>query len=197
MNVVNLAGNPTADPVESTYIYKDKDGNEKNGRRASFVLAVSVSNGRRYEEATFVRCVAFNNNAKIVIDRVKCGKKIIVQGHLKSGSFERDGVKQYTLDLIVDCIEFCQKATEEKENTEFVEMSENAQNEFFSVPEPGENDLPMPYYRKGKLWTRTQSYIIFSILKFQTNCGKQQNILSEKDCLLWNILKGKSYIQDR
>ena len=29
MNVVNLAGNPTADPVESTYIYKDKDGNEK------------------------------------------------------------------------------------------------------------------------------------------------------------------------
>lgn len=83
MNVVNLAGNPTADPVESTYIYKDKDGNEKNGRRASFVLAVSVS--------------------------------------------------------------FCQKVVEEKENTEFVEMSENAQNEFFSVPEPGENDLPMPY----------------------------------------------------
>lgn len=81
MNVVNLAGNPTADPVESTYTYKDKDG----------------------------------------------------------------GVKQYTLDLIVDCIEFCQKVTEEKENTEFVEMSENAQNEFFSVPEPGENDLPMPY----------------------------------------------------
>ncbi|MFR6561101.1 MAG: single-stranded DNA-binding protein [Eubacterium ventriosum] len=75
MNVVNLAGNPTADPVESTYTYKDKDGNEKNGRRASFVLAVSVSNGRRYEEATFVRCVAFNNNAKIVIDRVKCGKR--------------------------------------------------------------------------------------------------------------------------
>lgn len=145
MNVVNLAGNPTADPVESTYTYKDKDGNEKNGRRASFVLAVSVSNGRRYEEAIFVRCVAFNNNAKIVIDRVKCGKKIIVQGHLKSGNFERDGVKQYTLDLIVDCIEFCQKVTEEKENTEFVEMSENAQNEFFSVPEPGENDLPMPY----------------------------------------------------
>ena len=126
MNVVNLAGNPTADPVESTYTYKDKDGNEKNGRRASFVLAVSVSNGRRYEEATFVRCVAFNNNAKIVFNRVKCGKKIIVQGHLKSGIFERDGVKQYTLDLIVDCIEFCQKATEEKENTEFVEMSENA-----------------------------------------------------------------------
>lgn len=94
MNVVNLAGNPTADPVESTYTYKDKDG---------------------------------------------------VQGHLKSGNFERDGVKQYTLDLIVDCIEFCQKVTEEKENTEFVEMSENAQNEFFSVPEPGENDLPMPY----------------------------------------------------
>ena len=145
MNVVNLAGNPTADPVESTYTYKDKDGNEKNGRRASFVLAVSVSNGRRYEEATFVRCVAFNNNAKIVFNRVKCGKKIIVQGHLKSGIFERYGVKQYTLDLIVDCIEFCQKATEEKENTEFVEMSENAQNEFFSVPEPGENDLPMPY----------------------------------------------------
>ena len=118
MNVVNLAGNPTADPVESTYTYTDKDGNEKNGRRASFVLAVSVSNGRRYEEATFVRCVAFNNNAKIVMDRVKCGKKIIVQGHLKSGSFERDGVKQYTLDLIVDCIEFCQKVIDEKEKTE-------------------------------------------------------------------------------
>ena len=33
MNVVNLAGNPTADPVESTYTYKDKDGNEKESVR--------------------------------------------------------------------------------------------------------------------------------------------------------------------
>ena len=57
---------------------------------------------------------------------------------------EHTSISYEKAEQLMEAVLYCICETE-KENTEFVEMSENAQNEFFSVPELGENDLPMPY----------------------------------------------------
>ncbi len=142
MNAVNLAGRPTGDPSCTTYSYRDSDGNEKEEKRAAFTLAVSVTKGRKYEEATYVRCIAFRNQAQIVMDNVLKGKKIIVEGHLKSGKYQdKDGISRYTLDLIIDDIEFCEKRAETREEL----SEENKDSDFMKVSEMPENELPLPY----------------------------------------------------
>lgn len=142
MNTVNLAGRPTDNPVCTSYTYRDNDGNEKQDKRVTFTLAVSVTKGRRYEDATFVRCIAFRNQDEIAMNHISKGQKIIVEGHLKSGRYkDKDGISRYTLDLIVDDVEFCEKKSEKTDET----SEEKGSEEFIEVPEISEEGLPMPY----------------------------------------------------
>jgi single-strand DNA-binding protein len=62
---------------------KDKDGNDRG--------------------ADFPSCIAFGKTAE-TLEKWSAGKggRIEIEGHLQTGSYERDGVKRYTTDVIVD-----------------------------------------------------------------------------------------------
>lgn len=56
----------------------------------------------------FIRHVAFGHKAEFASKYLKKGSKVFVTGHIQTGSYEKDGRKVYTTDVIVDELEFCE-----------------------------------------------------------------------------------------
>ena len=60
--------------------------------------------------ADFIRCVAFGKSAQFADRYFRKGMKVAVSGRLQTGSYtNREGVKVWTTDVIVDTQEFCEK----------------------------------------------------------------------------------------
>lgn len=98
MNKSILSGRLTADPELST---------SNDTTIARFVLAVN----RRFKkegqpEADFIRCTAFGKTAENIGKFFSKGRPILIEGHIQTGSYEKDGVKHYTTDIIVETFDF-------------------------------------------------------------------------------------------
>lgn len=77
---------------------------------ASYTLAVQrdFKNNEGNYDADFIRCTAFGKRAEFAEKYLNKGMKILVEGRLQTGSYEKDGVKHYTTDLMVNKHEFCE-----------------------------------------------------------------------------------------
>lgn len=103
MNKAFLCGRLTRSP-------EFKDGEHPYSK---FNLAVD----RRKEGTDFINCVAFGKTAESLHKWVSRGNKILVEGHIQTGSYEnRDGKKVYTFDVVVDSWEFAQSKGENQTN---------------------------------------------------------------------------------
>ena len=79
---------------------------------AKFTLAVDRIN----EGTDFINCTAFGKQAENIEKYVKKGNRLAVAGRIQTGSYERDGQKIYTTDVIVDNAEFIEPKKEYSEN---------------------------------------------------------------------------------
>lgn len=104
MNKTILSGRLTADP-EVRYT----TGHEPM-EVAVYTLAVqrNFKNKDGNYDADFIRCRCFGKRAEFAERYLHKGMKIIVEGRLQTGSYDKDGVKHYTTDLIVNSHEFCE-----------------------------------------------------------------------------------------
>lgn len=76
---------------------------------AKYRLAVNRAFKRDgQDEADFLNCVVFGKGAEFVQNYLNKGMKIAVEGSIRTGSYEKDGVKHYTTDIMVDRQEFCE-----------------------------------------------------------------------------------------
>lgn len=108
MNIVTLIGRLTKDP-------EVKFGN--NGKAcARFTLAITRTLNK--EEADFINCVAFGKTAELIGEYLKKGNKLGLVGRLQVGSYEKDGEKRLTTDVIVDYIEFLESKSESSTSNE-------------------------------------------------------------------------------
>jgi single-strand DNA-binding protein len=80
----------------------------------NFTVAVDRKFKKEGEEkqADFIPCKAFGKSAEFLGKYFQKGSDILLEGRLQSGSYEKDGVKHYTLDVIVEQVEFCGKKSE-------------------------------------------------------------------------------------
>lgn len=60
------------------------------------------------QNVDFLNCLAWNKNAEFASRHLHKGTKIAVEGRIQTGSYEKDGVKHYTTDIIIDRHEFCE-----------------------------------------------------------------------------------------
>lgn len=76
---------------------------------AKFSLAVSryVKGGENTTD--WINCVAFGKTAEMLEQYVEKGVLILVEGNIKTGSYEKDGSRKYTTDVIVEKFEFLEK----------------------------------------------------------------------------------------
>lgn len=102
MNKVHLIGRTTKD-IELRYT-------TQGTAVARFTLAV---NRRKKEdgtqEADFISCIAWSKTAEIMDKYVHKGDQVGVVGRIQTGSYEKDGHKVYTTDVVVEELEFLTK----------------------------------------------------------------------------------------
>ena len=84
-----------------------------------FTLAVSRKN--RNDGADFINCVAYGKVAELLSQYVRKGHKLAVSGHIQTGSYEKDGKRVYTTDVVADSVEFLEK----KQRDEFAPISDD------------------------------------------------------------------------
>lgn len=108
MNKCILKGNLVRDP--------EIKANQNGDEYAYFTIAVKrdYKNTKGEYESDFLKCIAFGNNASLMKTYFKKGSGILIEGKLRTGSYEKNGETIYTTDIPVDRIEFIDKV--EKKN---------------------------------------------------------------------------------
>ncbi len=111
MNKAILMGRLTRDP----------DIRHTQGENSITIARFTVAVDRRFrkngaeQQADFINCVAFRQQAEFMERYMRKGTKVCLSGSIQTGSYtNRDGVKVYTTEVAVDEIEFAEskKASE-------------------------------------------------------------------------------------
>ena len=108
MNKVILMGRLTRDP-EVRY---------SQGEQPMAIARYSLAVDRRFnrnsqdgQTADFINCVAFGRNGEFAEKYLHKGTKILAEGRIQTGSYtNKDGVKVYTTEVVVENQEFAEVA---------------------------------------------------------------------------------------
>ena len=115
MNKVVLMGRLTRDP-EVRY-----SQGEKATAIARYTLAVDRTFKRDGEQtADFINCVVFGRSAEFAERYFRQGTKIAISGRIQTGIYtNKDGVKVYTTEVVVDEQEFAESKAASANNSGF------------------------------------------------------------------------------
>lgn len=106
---------------------------------ADYTLACDRKFKREGEPtADFIRCKAFGKSAEFVEKYLHKGMKIAVVGRIQTGSFEKDGVRHYTTDIIVEEHEFCESKSAEGSAAPTATSNDG----FMNIPDGIDEELP-------------------------------------------------------
>ncbi|MBO4819367.1 MAG: single-stranded DNA-binding protein [Firmicutes bacterium] len=110
MNSVSLIGRLTRDP-EIRY----SSGSQT--AVAKFTLAVNRPFAKEGEQdADFIGITCFGKTAELVERYMSKGRMVGVTGRIQTGSYEKDGRKVYTTDVIADRVEFLDRGNASSES---------------------------------------------------------------------------------
>jgi len=102
LNKVFLMGNLTRDP-ELRYV-------PSGAPVATFGLAVNrryvTQQGEKKDEVCFVRVVVFGKQAESCSQHLSKGRLVFVEGRLQYRSWEQEGQKRTSLDVVADRVQF-------------------------------------------------------------------------------------------
>ena len=145
MNKVILMGRLTRDP-EVRY---------SQGENSSAVARYTLAVDRRFKRegdaqtADFIGCVAFGRAAEFAEKYLRQGTKVAVTGRIQTGSYtNRDGVKVYTTDIVIEEQEFAEsKAASGSSNGNYQESpapapSVDIGDGFMNIPDGIDEELP-------------------------------------------------------
>lgn len=106
-----------------------------------FTLAVDRRKTKNNDNpgADFISCVAFGRQGEFYEKFGRKGTKFIIEGHIQTGSYEKDGQKVYTTDVIVDSSEF---AESKANNTPAAPAPQTDADGFMNIPEGIDEELP-------------------------------------------------------
>lgn len=64
--------------------------------------SIAVKDAYNKEKTDFINIIAFSHTAKFITSFFEKGQGIAIQGRIKTGSYEKEGKKVYTTDVIVE-----------------------------------------------------------------------------------------------
>lgn len=142
MNKVILMGRLTRDP-EVRY-----SQGETSTAIARYTLAVDRRFKREGDQQTadFIGCVAFGRAGEFAEKYFRKGTKVLVTGRIQTGSYERDGQKVYTTDVVVEEQEFAESKAAGQDSS-YQQAAAPAPSSavgdgFMNIPEGLEEELP-------------------------------------------------------
>lgn len=112
---------------------------------ARFTLAINrdIKNKQGEYDTDFINCVAYGKTAELIDKYLDKGSQIAVEGKIQTGSYEKDGKKTYTTDIVVERLTFLEKK-QEATQTEIVQkaMSDNPYENFGQQVQMDNEGLP-------------------------------------------------------
>ena len=114
-----------------------------------FTVAVDRGYVKAGEErkADFITVVAWRQTAEFVTRYFSKGSMIAVQGAIQTGSYEKDGIKRSTFEIVADNVSFCGSKSESStggaprmNDTAATSFSNGSINDFAAVAD--DDDLP-------------------------------------------------------
>ena len=145
MNKVILMGRLTRDP-EVRY---------SQGEQATAIARYTLAVDRRFKRdgdqtADFIGCVAFGKLGEFAEKYLRKGTKVVVTGRIQTGSYtNKDGVKVYTTEVIVEEQEFAESRAESEANRGMYQQSAPspapsapAGDGFMNIPDGIDEELP-------------------------------------------------------
>lgn len=110
---------------------------------ARYTLA--IDRGYRAEEgqptADFIPCTCFGKTAEFAEKYLHKGMKIAIEGRVQTGSYEKDGARVYTTDVIVNRHEFVESRSSNNQ-TQTATLAQD--NSFVNVPDDA-SDETLPF----------------------------------------------------
>lgn len=107
LNKAMIYGNLTRDPEVKSL--------PSGMQVCSFSVATNRSyndrDGKRQESVDYHNIVAFGKQAEVISKYLTKGSGVYVEGRLQTQSWEKDGVKQYRTEIVVDRFEFGPKSS--------------------------------------------------------------------------------------
>jgi single-strand DNA-binding protein len=96
LNTTNLIGRLT------------RENEIRYSQSGTAVLRNTIAVNRKFkrEEADFINILAFSKGAELIANHFNKGDEIAIEGHIQTGSYEKDGRKIYTTEVVVDNITF-------------------------------------------------------------------------------------------
>lgn len=95
MNSCNFCGRLTKDPELKT--------TQSGKKYTRFCLAVDgIKDKDGNKTADFVDCIAWNKSAEIIAQYARKGSKLGVSGRLHTTTYEKDGEKRKSVDIVVN-----------------------------------------------------------------------------------------------
>lgn len=125
---------------------KDPDVRYSQGQNSTCVARYTLAVNRRFKrdnepEADFINCVAFGKQGEFAEKYLSKGMKIAVVGRIQTGPYEKDGVKHYTTDIVVEEHEFCEsKGSGSASNAASAPQVD--QDGFMNIPDGIDEELP-------------------------------------------------------
>lgn len=144
MNKVILMGNLTRDP----------DVRYSQGEKSTCIARYALGVRRRFhreedQDSDFINCVAFGKQGEFAEKYLKKGMKIAICGRIQTGSYtDKDGIKRYTTDIVVEEHYFVESKNANNGNASNPQsVPQNNQpaasnDGFMSIPEGIEEELP-------------------------------------------------------
>lgn len=105
MNTVNLIGRLV------------RENELRYSAQGTAVLKNTLAVNRKFkkDESDFINLLAFGKTAELMANHLNKGDLVGIEGHIQTGSYEKDGKKVYTFEVVADNITFISgKKKEEK-----------------------------------------------------------------------------------
>ncbi|WP_068268424.1 single-stranded DNA-binding protein [Caviibacter abscessus] len=96
MNYVSLLGRLT----------KDVELKQTSTGKTYCRFTLAVKKEYASEGADFINCVAWDKKAEFLANYFTKGQRVLIQGRLNTGSYEVNGEKRFTTDVLIDKISF-------------------------------------------------------------------------------------------
>ena len=140
MNKVILMGRLTRDP-EVRY---------SQGQNSTAIAKFSIAVDRRFKrdgqpDADFFNCTCFGRQAEFVEKYLQKGTKVVTVGSVQNDTYEKDSVKHYSVQIMVDEIEFAESKNAQGSSSDNTGRSAGpapAGDGFMNIPTGIDEELP-------------------------------------------------------
>lgn len=135
-------------------LVRDPEVRYSQGDNATAVARYTLAVDRRFKRegeptADFIPCIVFGRFAEFAEKYFRQGLRVSVSGRIQTGSYtNRDGVKVYTTEVMVEEQEFAESRSEQRQNN--LNQNQNSYSEsavsggdgFMNIPDGIDEELP-------------------------------------------------------